>query len=441
MDGTIKIHDRQLSPNVLSFIAKVRDGRPLTMLVIGGSNSVGVMLNNSGETYFNQFKDMWDKEIYSSTLTPYSISVGATGSDLFLFCLQNFLPGKQPDIVLIDQAVNDFGSVYGKASIPMELLTRRLLLLPSRPIVIYVNIVMPDVYQSEIRNPNCTNMEDFGFTELAKHYGVPSISIRDFICPLTRSGQREINNSTLALFATDGKHIKFTSHTRIASMLMEYFKNLLATNKEITAANTQGYSQNRPLSLGKPLFSEPSIIDDQLTLPMCWSHLTPNIYLPFKQTLDAHVIRSRGFLYEPPSQSRWNCAFCFDSTDSGWAAIPGFVDLQIQFSIPLDTSIQNSTVALILKYKPLFPFSVKIWLNDKNSTCTEINNERDETTIRVFIRVLPIATGISPGNYTLNIQGEVQYFHFIGIVIGYSGFHDYEGYKNFKGSLRTCKSN
>jgi len=236
------------------------------------------------------------------------------------------------------------------------------------------------------------------------------------------------------MYANDGRHASLKSHAKIASLIMEYFKTVLA---RAYATNTR-YNPEDLQVLVKPLFSDPSISDEQLTNAMCWTHSTPNWKIPLKQTLDANVTESRGFIYRSPFESRWIGEFRTDS-NGGWFANHGFVHLKVRFHIlpGQSTPISSRSVAVLLKFKAQFPLLIKIWLNDEKMSCTEIVIKNPSSGL-TYIRVVPIATDVSSGYYTLNIEGKVQWLCFLGMAIGYRGFHGYEGYKPFGGTISAC---
>lgn len=77
-----------------------------------------------------------------SKLILENLSLGGTGSDFFNLCLQNYLLNvKDPDLVLIELSVNDYGYLYGRTAEPMERLTRRVLSMPSNPFILYITLV------------------------------------------------------------------------------------------------------------------------------------------------------------------------------------------------------------------------------------------------------------------------------------------------------------
>ena len=166
--------------------------------MIGGSNSAGGGIDNHTQLFHQLSLQWWDRVIFSNTrskLTVENLSLGGTGSDFFTFCLQNFLPmNDQPDIIIIELSVNDYGYLYGKTAKPMELLTRRVLSLPSFPLVLYVSLgdvlLKRGKHNKSIQNPYCHNLEDLGQHELAEYYEITLLSWRDILCPINPRTKR-----------------------------------------------------------------------------------------------------------------------------------------------------------------------------------------------------------------------------------------------------------
>ena len=115
------------------------------MIVIGGSNSAGGGISDHRQLYHQLFLYWWNSLILpytGSKLTIKNLSLGGTGSDFFSLCLQNYVTNtKEPDIVLIELSVNDYGYLCGEAAQPVEQLTRRVMSLSSEPLVVYVTLV------------------------------------------------------------------------------------------------------------------------------------------------------------------------------------------------------------------------------------------------------------------------------------------------------------
>lgn len=412
--------------------SKARNGLPVTMVTIGGSNSCGGGLDSAEQIYSNQLVDWWNTRVYNKTgslMMLHNLAIGASTSDIFLFCLQNFLPNQQPDIVLVELAANDVGTVYGKAAQPMELLTRRLLLLPSRPLVMYLHLVNPNVVNLQIANTQCTNMQDFGFDELASNYGIPSFSVRDIVCPVNSFSERTLDNTQIDMFASDGNHASFKAHAIMAELMMKYFVKVISMPTHLSTN----------ITIAKPLFSDLSIKDNQLGNARCFSYLTPNWTIPLQQTLAARVIDSYGYKYRSPFESRWNGSFRTDAA-GGWLARPGQVQLKVQFIIPTSPTISPlyRSVAVLLKLNGNLPLSIQMSLNDFNNSCTQLDISSD-TAYRAVNFVFPIATSIMPGNYTLTIKGKVDFLHFLGMAVGYQGFYGYKGFTKLNNIIGPCQ--
>ena len=103
----------QSSFRVWAFIHKVLRGESIVMIVIGGSAGGGI--SDHRQLYHQLFLQWWNNVILPHTgskLTINNLSLGGTGSDFFSFCLQNYLlKCKEPDLVLIELSVNDYGTV------------------------------------------------------------------------------------------------------------------------------------------------------------------------------------------------------------------------------------------------------------------------------------------------------------------------------------------
>ena len=439
---TVPFND-QPSPGVQSFFTKVRDGRPLSMVVIGGSNTAGRNLKKNKELYSIRFTDWWNKHVYKSTgsrLTLNIMGIGGSSSDFFLFCLQNYLQKQQPDIVLIEFAVNEFGK-YGMAAQPMELLTRRLLLMASRPLVMYVNLVNPGIRKGKVTNTNCQNMEDLGLDDLAKYYGIPSVSMKDFVCPLTSSGRRKFK-AKMNLFMPDG-HAASKSHKKIASMITEYFRTFLAS-KDCDRSLKGKSNKKDSLSLLKPLFSDPTISDIQLAKAMCWTHLTPNWEIPLKQSLKARVIASYGFANVSPLMSLKNRTFDRAARHmdgyGGWTCQPekGTKYLTVQFTVPNMKSLVLPSISVVLRLNYTATM-VKMSLNDEQRSCILVKTQTQRRKW-LNVRIYPLTSQITPGKYTLRVECTARWMLVCGIVIGYHGYHGYEGYRPIDEKVINCSN-
>jgi hypothetical protein len=279
-------------------------------------------------------------------------------------------------------------------------------------------------------------MEDLGFTKLAEYYGIPSFSWRDFLCPLTSTGKREKMRLEPNMFSTAGRiHVGFKAHAQIASMAIDYFNRSLS---QYNLSKSEPFLTNKSYltSPVKPLFIDSSISDFQLDNSLCLSYLTPNWEVPVKQTLAATVIESDGFYFVQKKKSIRQ--YVPDGADvrtdasAGWLSKARNSLLKIQFVIPSTASMNATTsyrsVAVNFHMVPSTT-SIEIWLNEDRMSSVIIGKDRKCKTTRLVNRLYPIATKISPGNYTINIASKIGGKVLLsGLVIGYPGYHGYEGY-------------
>lgn len=71
---TVPLND-QRSPGVQSLFTKVRDGRLISMVVIGASNTAGRNWKKNKELYSVRFTDWWNKHVYKSTGSRLTLNI------------------------------------------------------------------------------------------------------------------------------------------------------------------------------------------------------------------------------------------------------------------------------------------------------------------------------------------------------------------------------
>lgn len=228
-----KVHKRS-SERIQRVLAKVSQGKTIRTIVIGGSNSVGAGIPNINEVYYNVFTDWWNKAVKPETgslLINTNLALGGTGSDFYAFCLDNFNASDNIDVVFVELSVTDFPhtselelvykkAIYGKAVRPLELLTRRLLNVPSAPAVFYVNLVVAD----PVSNPKCLCLVHLGQNELEEFYQITSFSWVDLVCP--SNGTQRLFKITPNMISKDGTHMGIKGHAQLAWMMIKYFQSI-----------------------------------------------------------------------------------------------------------------------------------------------------------------------------------------------------------------------
>ena len=201
-----------------------------------------------------------------------NLSIGGTGSDFFSLCLQNYLLDvNDPDLVLIELSVNDYGYLYGRSAEPMERLTRRILLLPSNPFIIYVTLVVlieKVKWWDGFPNPRCLNLEDLGQHDIARYYNITILSWRDVVCSMDREGSKRRIEIKGNMISDHHFHIGVKSHVQIALMLTRYAQKVF---RSIFKPMKSKLRKIEAIDNITPLFMKISVAK-----PYCWSLITTN---------------------------------------------------------------------------------------------------------------------------------------------------------------------
>ena len=411
------------------------------MIVIGGSNSAGGGVTNHRQLYHQLFSQWWNQVIFPNTkskLTLENLSLGGTGSDFFTFCFQNFLPMDDlPDIVLIELSVNDYGYLHGKTAKPMELLTRRVLSLPTFPLVLYVSLV--DVVSKKgeslknIENPHCHNLEDLGQRELAKHYEIPLLSWRDILCPTNPRTQKPQAYIRPGMVNRDHLHIDIKGHAQAALMMIRYFQNALQRVASIAAYGPQPQCLN--VGLNPPLFADASsLVSD----PLCWAYVNPGWgKSAVLQTLEVKVKRKRNF--EELKLEKLEAKMAYngkdDRTDAfgGWRSARQGSFIEFSFQIPLgyNGSPNRWSVGIVIRRLSQNSGKVKMWLDNNKKKALTIAG-RTFGRVHFQTRVYFVGSNVPAGQHTVSLEtigNKAIGLLISGIVLGPAGIDGFQGYK------------
>ena len=115
--------------DLVEVFARARVGEPLRAVAIGGS------ITQAGEGWIGG----WLRDQFPcNAVTMYNAGMSATGSDLAVFRLERDVISCQPDLVLIEFAVNDGGLSDADAIRYLESLVVRLKSLPKAPAIVFI---------------------------------------------------------------------------------------------------------------------------------------------------------------------------------------------------------------------------------------------------------------------------------------------------------------
>ena len=203
--------------------AKGRAGQPVTLGVIGGSITEGVGASAAANRWANLVQAWWQQTFPTSACTLVNAGIGATCSDYGALRVQSDVLSKNPDLVIVEFAVNDTWS--GVAGAPgytfgetYEGLLRQVLNNASKPAVLLLfmsqcnfNIGYPGYRCGELWQ-----------APIGAHYGLPMASFEDGIVP-------EIDARRLACadVSSDGTHPNDVGHAFAAQFIEQTLQTAL----------------------------------------------------------------------------------------------------------------------------------------------------------------------------------------------------------------------
>ena len=154
--------------------AKARRGEPITLGVIGGSITCGAIASSPDRSYVASVLAWWRASFPHSETRLVNAGLGGTGSLLGAFRVQRDLLQAEPDVVIVEFAVNDAwvdGAAY-------EGLLRQILACPNAPAVVLLFMM----YQ------NGGGDQDMQ-SKVGAYYNLPMVSVRDALWPDIAAGR------------------------------------------------------------------------------------------------------------------------------------------------------------------------------------------------------------------------------------------------------------
>jgi lysophospholipase L1-like esterase len=197
-------------------IQKGRAGSPVTLAAIGGSITQGAGATSISQCYASLVQDWWNTTFPSSASTLINAGIGATGSDYGSLRVQRDVLSKNPDLVIIEFAVNDLGNEAGLSD-TYEGVVRQVLDAPSHPAVILLFMME---YGLPVVESNMTAQS--WQSAIGTNYNVPMVSYFDAIGPELTNG-----NITLSEITADNVHPTDLGHAYAAQFIAQNIQNAM----------------------------------------------------------------------------------------------------------------------------------------------------------------------------------------------------------------------
>jgi lysophospholipase L1-like esterase len=197
-------------------IQKGRSGSPVTLAAIGGSITQGTGATSTSQCYASLVQDWWNTTFPGSASTLINAGIGATGSDYGSLRVQRDVLSKNPDLVIIEFAVNDLGNEAGLSD-TYEGLLRQVLDAPFHPAVILLFMME---YGLPVVEANMTAQP--WQSAIGANYNVPMVSYFDAIGPELTNG-----NITLSEITADDVHPSNLGHAYAAQFIAQNIQNAI----------------------------------------------------------------------------------------------------------------------------------------------------------------------------------------------------------------------
>lgn len=192
------------SNRITKAMKKLESGEQVTIAYLGGSITEGYQVSNK-ESYAYKttelIKDMFDNQ----NITMINAGLSGTSSTIGLLRVDKDVLSKNPDIIVIEFAVNDGQDIISK--IAYDSLVKKCILSDSEPMVILLFSVLENGYNCEVQ-----------MKEVGEAYGLPMISVNSSL-------ESQLDKGTLSWsdYAQDEAHPTNLGHTMIAQYLSYYF--------------------------------------------------------------------------------------------------------------------------------------------------------------------------------------------------------------------------
>lgn len=244
---------------VAAVMRRAEAGEPVTIACIGGSITQGTIARGSKDSevaenraYADRFFDWWQTRFPDTTFTFVNAGIGATDSYLGVHRLKRDVLSKEPDLVLVEFAVNDANDAFYKKS--YDNLLYNLLAAEKAPAVICLFMAQTNGATSQ------ANEVLVGY-----HYSVPMLSYANVIADMMETGRYSAKE-----LSGDEVHPSAMGHAVTGEILWNYLNEVYSVRD-----TSEAPEDTEPEALTKAVYQNADILDG--------SQLTPLEYGDFAQ--------------------------------------------------------------------------------------------------------------------------------------------------------------
>lgn len=198
--------------------AKMKAGKPVTVVYFGGSITAGAGASDGNRTSYRALVGQWFTATFPrSTVTNVDAAIGGTGSDLGAFRANQDVLAHQPDLVFVEFAVNDGSSPEPMIDRAMEGIVRQIRRAdPATDICFVYTFVVAQ--REEVARTGLTRAMRRD-EAVAAHYGIPSVN-------MALPAARRLEDGTLTApdFSKDGVHPTDTGYKIYADAVIAFLE-------------------------------------------------------------------------------------------------------------------------------------------------------------------------------------------------------------------------
>ncbi|MCR5742575.1 MAG: SGNH/GDSL hydrolase family protein [Lachnospiraceae bacterium] len=194
---------------VSKFLDKCRNGEHVTVSFIGGSITQGCLATSEEKQYTHRVHEGLKSMFEGAAIDYLNAPVGGTDSQLGVARVERDILSHEPDLLIIEFSVNDSDKPFYMET--YEGLVRKVLNAKKRPAVILLFNVMYDKFESAQDE----------HLPVAKHYHLPSVSMRESFVPLVREGILTSKDLTV-----DNLHPNDLGHGYVAELVLNLLRHI-----------------------------------------------------------------------------------------------------------------------------------------------------------------------------------------------------------------------
>lgn len=429
LDKIAKVyHQGNLCPFKRKVMTKIQNNEPISVMILGGSVTVGADLRNPGQQRWStHFNDIMNAGWYTAHIDVNNQGKPACNVNIWVDMVSIF---KNADVVIVDLSVNDQGFDLQELPAYYTSLVQLLDDLPNHPALLFHQAFrsgQKDRGEVEAHCPTdfttCCDgvffcrrwwdMHDY-VTGVLKKYHVPYVSYRDLVWP---EYQKPANN--LNLFWNGRSHPDYKAHQLISKLISYGFMMQI---KEAHRASCEDPAHQRYVS---------SALRDDSTRPICPTPLSQMLATDTDASKSSFLVNTVGdswrFYNESKNKFGWLLetnqttlqSLCSGSDGNSFcdAALPKHT---LSLKVKLDVTNPVLQVKFLKSYVKEMG-TAKLWLDDQINDAIVINSKWNApysvqnmvTVSKVKLegvnglmlgdqRILPSLTG---GDHILNLAG------------------------------------